>query len=84
MLLDEPFSNLDFGTREFVTGVLERLAEKGMPILMVSHAFDDLPDRKIRIAIMNDGQITYDDACNSCEVEAIVRKTSRMNRCSSS
>jgi zinc/manganese transport system ATP-binding protein len=84
MLLDEPFSNLDFGTREFVTGVLERLAEKGMPILMVSHAFDDLPDRKIRIAIMNDGQITYDDTCNSCEVEAIVRKTSRMNRCSSS
>lgn len=79
MLLDEPFSNLDFSTREFVTRVLEGLAAKGMPILMVSHAFDDLPDRKIRIAIMNDGKITYDDTCDSCEVEAIVRKTSRMN-----
>jgi zinc/manganese transport system ATP-binding protein len=79
MLLDEPFSNLDFTTREFVTGVLEALVEKGMPILMVSHAFDDLPDRKIRIAIMNDGKITYDDTCSSGEVEAIVRRTSRMN-----
>jgi zinc/manganese transport system ATP-binding protein len=78
MLLDEPFSNLDFSTREFVTGVLEGLAERGTPILMVSHAFDDLPDRKIRIAIMNDGKITYDDTCSSCEVEAIVRKTSRV------
>ncbi len=47
--------------------------------MMVSHAFDDLPDRKIRIAIMNNGHIIYDDTCQAEEVESIVRKSSRMN-----
>jgi zinc/manganese transport system ATP-binding protein len=79
MLLDEPFSNLDFNAREFVTKVLEGLAEKGVSIVMVSHAFDDLPDRKIRIAIMNDRHIIYDETCQTEEVESIVRKSSRMN-----
>ncbi|MCD1295415.1 ABC transporter [Methanocella sp. CWC-04] len=79
MLLDEPFSNLDFHAREFITKVLEDLSGKGMPVIMVSHAFDDLPDRKIRMVIMNEGKISYDDTCDSNEVEGIVRKASRVN-----
>ena len=73
MLLDEPFSNLDFGSREFVTGVLKELVKRGTTIVMVSHAFDGLPDLKIHIVVMENGRIKLDGACRSGEVADIVR-----------
>jgi zinc/manganese transport system ATP-binding protein len=76
MLLDEPFSNLDFQAREFITGILKRMVKSGIPIIMVSHAFDDLPDMDIRILVMNDGRITSDRTCPPGEVEGIVRTCS--------
>jgi zinc/manganese transport system ATP-binding protein len=76
MLLDEPFSNLDFQAREFITGILKGMVKSGIPIIMVSHAFDDLPDMDIRILVMNDGRITSDRTCPPGEVEGIVRKCS--------
>jgi zinc/manganese transport system ATP-binding protein len=74
MLLDEPFSNLDFHSREFITGIFKGIAKKGIPVIMVSHAFDDLPDMDIHIVIMNRGMVTLDDKCRPSEVEPIVRK----------
>lgn len=79
MLLDEPFSNLDFHAREFITGILKSLVKKGTPMIMVSHAFDDLPDMDIRILIMNQGSLTLDTTCRPEEVENIVRSASVVN-----
>lgn len=76
LLLDEPFSNLDLLTREFVSGILASLAEKGCTILIVSHAFDALPDTNIRIIAMNDGKIVLDETCDHGEVEDKVRSVS--------
>jgi zinc/manganese transport system ATP-binding protein len=76
LLLDEPFSNLDFQAREFITGILEGMAKSGIPVIMVSHAFDDLPDMDIRILVMNGGRITTDATCPPGEVESVVRKCS--------
>jgi len=73
LLLDEPFSNLDFSSREFITGILKGMAKNGTTIMMVSHAFDGLPDMRIRILVMNDGRIAYDGACRPGEVADIVR-----------
>ncbi|CAJ36337.1 metal ABC transporter ATP-binding protein [Methanocella arvoryzae] len=73
LLLDEPFSNLDFQAREFVSGILSGLVEKGTPVVIVSHAFDDLPDRDIRMIIMEDGQVKGDITCAPAEVKDVVR-----------
>jgi zinc/manganese transport system ATP-binding protein len=73
MLLDEPFSNLDFMSREHVTGILKSLVDRGTTVVMVSHAFDGLPDARIHIVIMEDGRITLDGACRAGEVADIVR-----------
>jgi len=79
MMLDEPFSNLDFNAREYLQGVFKDLVRKGTPILMVSHAFDGLPDISIRLLVMNDGRIAYDEYCTAEEVEGIMRRECMRN-----
>jgi len=74
MMLDEPFSNLDFYAREYLQGVFKEIVRKGVPILMVAHAFDGLPDIPIHLIVMNRGRITYDMSCRASEVEDIIRK----------
>lgn len=74
LLLDEPFSNLDFHAREYLQGIFKIIVRKGTPILMVAHAFDGLPDIPIHLVVMNDGRITYDKDCAAGEVDDIMRK----------
>lgn len=76
LLLDEPFSNLDLLTREFVSNVLGDLAKSGCTIVIVSHAFDAMPDTAIRIIAMNDGRIALDETCDRGEVEDKIRSVS--------
>ncbi len=76
MLLDEPFSNLDLFTREFVSDVMTEISSKGCTICMVSHAFDALPDKDLRIVVMDEGCIHLDTFCHSSEVEDNIRKIS--------
>jgi len=74
MMLDEPFSNLDFSAREFLQGVFSDMAKGGVPVLMVAHAFDGLPDMPIHLVVMNRGQITSDLICRAEEVEGVIRE----------
>jgi zinc/manganese transport system ATP-binding protein len=74
MMLDEPFSNLDFHAREYLQGIFKQIVRSGTPILMVSHAFDGLPNTRIHLVVMNKGLITYDNECDAEEVEPIIRK----------
>lgn len=74
MLLDEPFSNLDFHAREYLQAVFKEIVRKGVPILMVAHAFDGLPDIPIHLVVMNRGKITCDRNCRAEEVEGTIRK----------
>jgi zinc/manganese transport system ATP-binding protein len=84
LMLDEPFSNLDFNAREYLQGVFKSVAKKGTPILLVSHAFDGLPDIRVHLVVMNKGRITYDGICEAGEVESIIRMESGGGlRCSS-
>jgi len=84
MMLDEPFSNLDFVAREYLQGVFKEMARKGVPILMVAHAFDGLPNIPIHLVVMNKGKITYDMNCTAAEVENIIRKECGVSgKCSS-
>jgi zinc/manganese transport system ATP-binding protein len=84
MMLDEPFSNLDFYAREYLQGVFKEMVRKGVPILMVAHAFDGLPDIPIHLVVMNRGVITSDRNCRAGEVEDIIRKECGVSgKCSS-
>ena len=83
-MLDEPFSNLDFRAREFLQDVFKGMVQQGVPILMVAHAFDGLPDIPIHLVVMNRGRITGDLSCQAGEVEEIIRKECEVKeRCSS-
>jgi len=73
LLLDEPFSNLDFMARDAINGLLSDLVARGVTVLIVSHAFDDLPDCRIRVVVMQDGRINLDTTCRPEEVASTVR-----------
>jgi zinc/manganese transport system ATP-binding protein len=74
LLLDEPFSNIDLYTRDFISNILRDVADAGCTVIMVSHAFDGLPDHILRIIAMNNGSICINEQCRADEVEESVRK----------
>jgi len=73
LLLDEPFSNLDMFAREAINGLLSRLVRDGITVIIVSHAFDDLPDRPVRVVVMQEGKIVLNRHCSPNEVEQAIR-----------
>ncbi len=84
MMLDEPFSNLDFQARECLQEIFREMAEKGTCILMVAHAFDGLPQIPIHLVVMNQGKVSCERRCQADEVEEIVRREcGALKRCSS-
>ena len=61
LMLDEPFSNLDFAARTQIETLLNRLHERyKITILMVSHDLSFVPSRCKRIVVMNQGIIVMD------------------------
>jgi zinc/manganese transport system ATP-binding protein len=77
LLLDEPFSNLDMFAREYINKVLADLVSSGISVLIVSHAFDDLPDCPVRVVVMQNGKIILNRNCPPEEVELTVRTAGR-------
>jgi len=75
LLLDEPFSNLDMFAREAINSLLSRLVARGVTVVIVSHAFDDLPDSSVRVVVMRDGRICLDRECKPAEVAQVIRNT---------
>ena len=61
LLLDEPFSNLDFSSRNQIEILLNRVHEQHqMTIVMVSHDLSFVPSRCTRIVVLDKGQIIMD------------------------
>lgn len=77
LLLDEPFSNLDIFAREEINRLLAGLVRSGMTVLVVSHAFDDLPDGPVRVVVMQEGTIAVSRECSSGEVEQVIRSAGK-------
>ena len=79
LLLDEPFSNLDYSSRHQIETLLNRLHEKyNLTILMVSHDLSFIPERCNRIVVIDKGGILMDGAkkrvLESEEVKNILKK----------
>ncbi|MFA7695001.1 MAG: ATP-binding cassette domain-containing protein [Methanoregula sp.] len=81
LLLDEPYSNLDLSSREYISTILADQVKKGVTVVVVSHAFDGLPDHPLRVLVMNDGCITHDQSCRADELEHVVRAASHAHPC---
>ncbi len=59
LLLDEPLSALDTQSKREITPFLSRMAaESEVPIIMVTHAPDEVERLADRVAFMHDGRIT--------------------------
>jgi zinc/manganese transport system ATP-binding protein len=62
LLLDEPFSNLDFSARNQIEILLNRVHDQyKTTIVMVSHDLTFLPTRCNRVIVMDRGSIVMDD-----------------------
>jgi len=80
LLLDEPFSNLDMFARESINALLSSLVASGVTVVIVSHAFDDLPDHPVRVVVMHDGRISLDRECYPAEVGRVIRNAGSVPR----
>jgi len=75
LLLDEPFSNLDFSARNQIEILLNRIHDiKDTTIVMVSHDLTFLPERCNRIIVMDKGEIVLDDTKNNVLASDLVKK----------
>ena len=57
LVLDEPAAGLDPASRTSFLGMISRLHQQGLTVVMVSHCMDDLARMCDRLAIMNEGQL---------------------------
>ncbi len=72
LLLDEPFSNLDFSSRHQMETLLNRLHEKhNLTVLVVSHDLSFIPESCNRIIVMDKGRIIRDGAKEILESETV-------------
>jgi ribose transport system ATP-binding protein len=60
LLLDEPTAGIDIATKEYLYGMIRRLADEGLTIVMVSSDLDELPLVCDRIAIFKRGRVTVE------------------------
>ena len=57
LVLDEPAAGLDPASRTSFLGMISRLHEQGLTVVMVSHSMDDLAAMCDRVAVMNEGEL---------------------------
>lgn len=63
LLLDEPFSNLDFNATSDISRQISHLHdERDLTTLVVIHNITSIPERCDRIIVMNKGRIVKDDS----------------------
>ncbi len=55
LMLDEPTRGVDIGTRSTIYGMIRRLAQRGMAVLLVSSDFEEVIGISDRIVVMSDG-----------------------------
>lgn len=78
LLLDEPFSNLDFASKSQIETLLNCIHEKqNITVIMVSHDLSFVPARCTRVLVMDKGRIIMDDTkeniLQSDKIEKIFR-----------
>ena len=60
LVLDEPAAGLDPAARREFLGLIARLNERGLTVVMVSHSMDDLASLTDRIVVLNEGRVAHE------------------------
>jgi ABC-2 type transport system ATP-binding protein len=60
LVLDEPANGVDPAGIRFLRGLLRRLADEGMTILLSSHLLSEVQEVCNRVAVINDGRIVHE------------------------
>ena len=62
LILDEPTRGVDVGAREEMFGILRRLVEAGMAVILISSDLPEVMGLSHRLALYRDGRIVHEVA----------------------
>ena len=71
-ILDEPTRGIDIGAKVEIHKLLDRLAEQGVAIIMISSELEELLGMSDRILVMNDGRIVSEFTRQNANREAVM------------
>ncbi|SME90299.1 monosaccharide ABC transporter ATP-binding protein, CUT2 family [Tistlia consotensis] len=60
LILDEPTKGVDIGTRQAIYGILRRIADEGVAVVVISSDFEELLGVCERVVVMSDGNAIAD------------------------
>jgi len=60
IILDEPFSGIDFNQREKLIEYIRILGENGKLVILITHNIDSIIENCSRVIALDEGQIIYD------------------------
>jgi ABC-type sugar transport system ATPase subunit len=75
LLLDEPTRGVDVGAREEIYGILDRLADRGVAMLMASSDLTEVVRLAHRVILLRRGRILAQLSREQITIDAIVRLT---------
>jgi putative multiple sugar transport system ATP-binding protein len=73
LILDEPTRGIDVGAKYEIYGIINRLAEQGKAVIVISSEMPELLGITDRIYIMNEGRIVGEMPAKTASQEAIMR-----------
>jgi putative multiple sugar transport system ATP-binding protein len=73
LILDEPTRGIDIGAKYEIYGIINRLADEGKGVLMISSEMPELLGVCDRIYVMNEGRLVAEMAAADASQEAIMR-----------
>jgi putative multiple sugar transport system ATP-binding protein len=80
LILDEPTRGIDVGAKYEIYSIVNRLAEAGKGVVVISSEMPELLGICDRICVMNDGAFVGEFAASDATQEKIMRAIMRNNR----
>ena len=73
MILDEPTRGIDVGAKYEIYGIINKLAEEGKAVIVISSEMPELLGISDRIYVLNEGRIVGEMPAKEASQEKIMR-----------
>ena len=77
LILDEPTRGVDVGAREEMFGILGRLVESGMAVILISSDLPEVMGLSHRLALYRDGRIVREVRAAEATAEDVMAELTR-------